>query len=222
MTFVPWTSFQDWHNWWKLIIVLNWLFFFKYILRRKLGEAVSMHMAIGFNVKCLCQWVENAGSIILRSTPPPPPFLVLMLSREHYSPFNERMSKHQEHYHIHFHISASQVFKKSLLFWKIKSSVILNLDRRIRNYNRNDEKHPIYLLTWLVLATMCEQLPFPYSPCPHTHVTFWHSLVERTIVSTILHSIPPHHPTWPDANFHYAFFLRSTFLAYNPYVSMQF
>ncbi len=30
-----------------------------------------------------------------------------------YSPFNERMPKRQERYHIYLHISASQVFKKS-------------------------------------------------------------------------------------------------------------
>ncbi len=30
-----------------------------------------------------------------------------------YSPINERMPKRQERYHIHLHIRASQVFKKS-------------------------------------------------------------------------------------------------------------
>ncbi len=45
------------------------------------------------------------------------------------SPFNERMPKCQERYHIHLHTSASQVFKKSSFL-----DIILNLDRRIRNY----------------------------------------------------------------------------------------
>ncbi len=102
-----------------------------------------------------------------------------------YSPFNERIPKCQEHYHIHLHISASQVFKKSS-FSENKSSVISNLDRRIRNYLgnycRNDAKQPIHLLTRLVLAAMCKKLQFPYSPCPHTRITFRHSLIEWTIV----------------------------------------
>ncbi len=53
-----------------------------------------------------------------------------------YSPFNERMRKRQERYHIHLHISAIQVLKNHY-FWKIKSSLISNLDRPIRNYYRN-------------------------------------------------------------------------------------
>ncbi len=81
-------------------------------------------------------------------------------------------------------VSVQVRFLKNRHFLKIKSSVISNLDRLIRNYLgnycRNDVKQPIHLLTRLVLATMCEKLPFPYPPCPHTCVTFWHSLVERT------------------------------------------
>ncbi len=34
-------------------------------------ENMSVHMAFGFNMKCLCQQVENAGFHILHSTPPP-------------------------------------------------------------------------------------------------------------------------------------------------------
>ncbi len=79
-------------------------------------------------------------------------------------------------------ISVQVRFLKNRHFWKIKSSVISSLDMRIRNYYRNGVKQPIHLLTWLVLATMCEQLPFPYPSCPHTRVMFRHSLVERTIV----------------------------------------
>ncbi len=48
--------------------------------------------------------------------------------------------------------------------------------------NRIDAKQPIHLLTRLVLATIYEQLPFPYPPCPRNHITFRHSLIERTIV----------------------------------------
>ncbi len=85
-------------------------------------------------------------------------------------------------------ISLQVRFLKHRYFWKIKSSVISNLDRRIRNYIgnycRNDAKQPIRLLSRLVLATMCEKLPFPYPPCPHTFVTFRHSLIEGTIDSS--------------------------------------
>ncbi len=81
-------------------------------------------------------------------------------------------------------ISVQVRFLKNRHFWKIKSRVISNLDRRIRNYYRNDAKQPIiHLLTRLVLAIMCEQLPLPYPKCPHTWVTFRHTLVEWTIDS---------------------------------------
>ncbi len=53
--------------------------------------------------------------------------------------------------------------------------------------NRNKVKQPIHLLTRLVLATMCKQLQFPYPPCPCTRITFWHSLIERTIVEFLIY-----------------------------------
>ncbi len=40
-------------------------------------------------------------------------FLTQLYAITLYSPFNERIPKRQERYHIHLHISASQIFKKS-------------------------------------------------------------------------------------------------------------
>ncbi len=89
------------------LMVLQWLDF----VAKKLDVALLVHQGVGFNMKHLCQWVENANFcrtmqhllpqspclvptliccrgfenasfIILHSTPHPPPHLSLMLSWE--------------------------------------------------------------------------------------------------------------------------------------------
>ncbi len=69
-------------------------------------------------------------------------------------------------------ISVQVWFLKNRHFRKIKSSVISNLDGRIRNYLgnycRNDANQPTHLLTRLVRVAMCEKLQFPYPLCSHT------------------------------------------------------
>ncbi len=118
-----------------------------------------------------------------------------------YSPFNERMPKHQERYHILWHFNVSQVFKKSLFLENKKQP---NFEFRqanqelLGNYYRNNVKQPIHLPARFVLATVCEQLPFPYPPCPHTRVTFRHSLIEQTIVYSQLYS--DHQTSMPPDN----------------------
>ncbi len=55
-----------------------------------------------------------------------------------YSLFNERMPKHQERYHVHLHISASKVFKKS--------SFLENKKQRNFKFRQANQKLPWELL----------------------------------------------------------------------------
>ncbi len=108
-----------------------------------------------------------------------------MFIKMNYSPFNEGMPKRHECYHIHLHISASRVFKKSSFLENKKQRDFDFRQANQGNYYRNDAKQPIHVLIRLVVATMCKQLPFSYLPCLHPRVTFWHSLVEWTIVHLV-------------------------------------
>ncbi len=67
-------------------------------------------------------------------------------------------------------ISLQVRFLKNRPFWKIKSSVISNLDRQIRNYYKNGTKQPIHPLTrlgtcynvWTITVSLPTMSPYSH------------------------------------------------------------